>query len=213
MEKQTVERLYDRLAPLYGLWAELFETRARRRAEEMLDIQPGETLLEVAIGTGKHFARLAATSALKFSVGIDLSSGMLRRAHGRVERKGEAKICRCRADASAMPFRDGAFDIILNCYMLDLLEEGDIPVVLAEFSRVLKVTGRLVVISMAEQSPFFNRLWMKLYRCEPLLVGGCRPILAAASISRCGWQVRLREEVRQNGFRTELVVASPYRAL
>jgi ubiquinone/menaquinone biosynthesis C-methylase UbiE len=213
MEKQTVGRLYDWLAPLYGLWAELFETRPRRRAEEVLDIQPGETLLEVGIGTGKHFARLARASALKLSVGMDISPGMLRRAHSRLARRAGEQIYLCRGDATGMPFRDGAFDVILNCYMLDLLEEEDLSAVLAEFRRVLKVNGRLVVISMAEQSRFFNKLWMNVYRRVPLLVGGCRPIFVAKSIARCGWQVRVHEEVGQTGFRTELVVALPSRIL
>ncbi len=207
MKKQAVERLYDWLAPLYGLWAELFETRARRRAEEISDLQPGETLLEVAIGTGKYFAGLARTRPLKLSIGLDISSGMLRRAHSRLAPNTGERICLCRGDAASMPFRDGVFDIILNCYMLDLLEEEDLPAVLAEFRRVLKVSGRLVVISMAEQVPFLNKLWMKMYRRDPLLVGGCRPIFAADSIARCDFQVRVREEISQLGFRTELVVA------
>ncbi len=88
-------------------------------------------------------------------------------------------------------------------------EEEDLPAVLAEFRRVLKVSGRLVVISMAEQVPFLNKLWIKVYRRDPLLVGGCRPIFAAVSIARCGFQVRVREEIRQFGFRSELVVACP----
>jgi ubiquinone/menaquinone biosynthesis C-methylase UbiE len=213
MEKQTVERLYDWLAPLYGLWAELFETRARRRAEEISDLQRGETLLEVAIGTGKYFARLARARALKLSVGMDISPGMLRRAYSRLARKAGEQIYLCRGDATGMSFRDGVFDVILSCYMLDLLEEEDLSAVLAEFRRVLKVNGRLVVISMAEQSRFFNKLWMNVYRRVPLLVGGCRPIFAARSIARCGWQVRVHEEVSQTGFRTELVVALPSRIL
>ncbi len=209
MEKQIAARLYDRLALLYGFWVSLFETRARKRAEEILNIQPGEAFLEVAIGPGKDFARLAGTGLLRLSVGMDISSRMLKRAHDCIVRNQVENAYLCRADAGAMPFADGAFDIILNSYMLDLLEEADIPVVLGEFRRVLKASGRLVAVNMAEQSAFLNKLWMSIYQRYPLLLGGCRPVSAATWIARCGWHVRFREEVRQSGFRTELIVAVP----
>jgi ubiquinone/menaquinone biosynthesis C-methylase UbiE len=175
----------------------------------MLKFQTGETLLEVAIGPGRHFIRLAQKIDLKMSVGMDLSARMLKLAYRRLKRSRRINIHLCRGDAIALPFRDRGFDKILSCYMLDLLDERDLPVVLAEFRRVLNVTGRLVVINMAKQSPTFNRLWMSVYRRNPLLVGGCHPIGAAARIEKCGWHVLQHEEIRQSGFRTELVSAKP----
>ncbi len=207
--KNSLNAFYERMAPLYDLWAELFETKARMRAEELLDIQKGETLLEAAIGPGRHFLKLAQKSPLKMSVGMDLSSRMLQLAHGRLQRSRRINIHLCRGNATSIPFRDGVFDKILNCYMLDLLQKEDLPLVLAEFKRVLKITGRLVVMNMAEQSPVFNRLWMSVYRHNPLLVGGCHPIEAIAWIEECGWQILQHEEIRQSGFRTELVSAKP----
>ncbi len=205
--RRRLGAFYDRMAPLYDLWVELFETKARRRAEEILNIQSAETLLEVAIGPGRHFIRLAQNTDLKMSVGMDLSSRMLKLADRRLKRIRRINIHLCRGDAIALPFRDGGFDRVLSCYMLDLLDERDLPVVLAEFKRVLKATGKLVVINMAEQSPFFNRLWMSIYRHNPVLVGGCRPIELAAIIEQCGWRILQREEIRQSGFRSELVSA------
>jgi len=208
--RQRLGALYDRMAPLYDLWVELFEMKARRRAEEILNIQSAETLLEVAIGPGRHFIRLAQNIDLKMSVGMDLSSRMLKLADRRLKRTRGINIHLCRGDAIALPFRDGGFDRVLSCYMLDLLDERDLPGVLAEFKRVLKATGKLVVINMAEQSPFFNRLWMSIYRHNPVLVGGCRPIEAAAIIEQCGWRILQREEIRQSGFRSELVSAKRF---
>jgi ubiquinone/menaquinone biosynthesis C-methylase UbiE len=42
-------------------------------------------------------------------------------------------------------------ELALNCYMLDLLLEAEIPIVLREFRRVLRPDGCLVLLIMADQ--------------------------------------------------------------
>jgi ubiquinone/menaquinone biosynthesis C-methylase UbiE len=91
--------------------------------------------------------------------------------------------------------------------MIDLLLEEDVPGVLREFARVLRPGGRLIVLSMAEQARVVNAIWMWLYRCSPVMTGGCRPAPVAGMLAANGWSVDLREVISQGGFRSELIVA------
>jgi ubiquinone/menaquinone biosynthesis C-methylase UbiE len=198
--RSSLVKFYDLAAPVYGFWAALTESRAHRRALAALS---GQDILEVAIGNGADLAALAADGSRGRTVGVDLSRGMLKRARRRCG--GEAVLCR--ADARALPFRSGSFDNILNCYMIDLLLEGDIPVVLRELHRVLRPGGRLVLVTMATQSAVVQRTWMALYHAAPLLVGGCRPIDVTRWLSGPDWQLETRDWISQMGFRSELLVA------
>jgi ubiquinone/menaquinone biosynthesis C-methylase UbiE len=164
-------------------------------------------VLEVALGSGEFYSTLARIAGLRRCVGVDLSAGMLVRARRRLEEAGIERRTLCRADALSLPFSAEAFDILFNLYMLDLLLVEDVRRVLREFARVLRPGGRLVVVTMAEQAPLVNTLWTRLYRCSPVLVGGCRPLPVAEMLVSNGWKIELHEQISQCGFRSDLFVA------
>jgi ubiquinone/menaquinone biosynthesis C-methylase UbiE len=209
MTRRQIERTYDVLAPFYGAWAELTETRARHRALELAKIQPGESVLEVAVGTGRLFSTLARAANLKRCVGVEVSSGMLRRARGRLDSEFRRACTLCRADAVELPFPGEMFDVLFNCYMLDLLPEADIARALEEFRRVLKSSGRLVLVVMAEQGKLLNTAWMGIYRHAPLFLGGCRPVALNPLLKETGWRVEVQEMLRQWRFRSLVFLARP----
>ena len=194
------------VAPVYGFWSALFESHATRRAYEAAQLTGDERVLEVAVGGGEFFAELAKTPGLGQCAGVDLSAPMLARARKRLA-GGGASADLCRANALALPFGNEVFDILFNLYMMDLLLMEDVPVVLREFARVLRPGGRLIVLSMAQQKRMVNDAWMWLYRCSPVLTGGCRPLPVAGLLERNGWKLSLRETISQGGFRSDLVVA------
>jgi ubiquinone/menaquinone biosynthesis C-methylase UbiE len=78
--RPTIERIYDPLARIHDLWADRTHLLSRQRAPELARVQPGEPVLEVAVGTGRFFAQLATLGELKRLVGVELSREMLRRA-------------------------------------------------------------------------------------------------------------------------------------
>ena len=59
--RSTSWRVYNWpvLARSYDFWSALTESRAAARALEMADFRPGESVLEVAVGTGILFSKLA----------------------------------------------------------------------------------------------------------------------------------------------------------
>ena len=50
--QSEIPAVYDSLSKTYDIWGKLAETRARDRAIELADIEDGQNILEVAIGTG-----------------------------------------------------------------------------------------------------------------------------------------------------------------
>lgn len=126
---------FDRIADRYD------ETRAYAegvpmRIAEALD---GElttecTILEVGVGTGRTGEPLKAHG---FDiVGVDISIGMLSKARG----KGFADVAL--ADATALPFIDGAFDHVLSVHVTHLIREWKMA--LSEMARV--ASGKVVAI-------------------------------------------------------------------
>jgi len=202
-------RLYNwpGLARSYDIWSALTESRAAARALEVADFQPGESVLEVAVGTGVMFSKLAQIGGLKHCVGIEPAEAMLCRALRRLASQRKERTSFCRADARQTPFTPQSFDVIVNCYMLDLLPESDIQEVLREFQRILKPTGRLVLLVMARQNWLIQGLWMSAYALSPTLVGGCRPVSLSGYLTAGGWRTERDEQISQSGFRSQLILA------
>jgi ubiquinone/menaquinone biosynthesis C-methylase UbiE len=55
VSQNQINAVYDRIAPIYDVWGKLTESRARNRAIELAEIKDGESILEVAVGTGLAF--------------------------------------------------------------------------------------------------------------------------------------------------------------
>ena len=76
--------MYDRIAAIYDIWGKLTESHARNRAIELAEIKDGQTILEVAVGTGPAFYEIVKRNPNGTNAGIDLSQGMLEKAKKRV---------------------------------------------------------------------------------------------------------------------------------
>src|SRR5919198_597316 len=154
----TAAEIYqEHLVPaIFGPWAPVVADSA--------SLQPGERVLDVACGTGavarEAAARVGATGTV---VGLDLNPGMLAAARG-VPITSGASVDWREGDASAMPFPDASFDVVL-C-QLGLQYFPDRPAALKEMHRVLVPGGRLVLMvwQSIERSPGFALLAEALER-------------------------------------------------
>jgi len=89
-ERAFIAQRYDRIAGLIGLFDRLLflPSHLRRRATMGLRLKPGDRVLEIGCGTGRNLPFLREAVGLAGKVyGVDLSSGMLRRARALCRRE------------------------------------------------------------------------------------------------------------------------------
>ena len=102
-DADAVRRLYDRVSPVYDAAAWVFRPlgarRLQGRAVELLDLHPGDTVVDLGCGTGVNLSFLArAVGEHGQVIGVDLSAGMLARARRRVDRHDLHQVTLERAD-------------------------------------------------------------------------------------------------------------------
>jgi len=203
---EEVASVYRRVAPIYDVWARLTEHRARARCLALAGVRDGESVLEVAVGTGLLFEQLVRANPHGRTEGIDLTDRMLARAHGKVrDLPGEHHLAI--GDARRLELADASFDLLVNNYMFDLLPEEVFAPVLGEFRRVLRPTGRLVLVNMALSDALPSRIWESLYRVDARIMGGCRGVSLARAVADAGFVVEREERVSQLGFPSEILLA------
>jgi ubiquinone/menaquinone biosynthesis methyltransferase len=138
----AVRAMFDRVAPSYDLLNRVMTLRVdqRWRARLLRELRPvaGEALLDLCAGTMDVAAMaLRRTAGLRI-VGADFSLGMLRLG---VRKTG---LPAAQADAQALPFAGGAFDLATVTFGVRNLEDHELG--LRELCRVLRPGGRLGVL-------------------------------------------------------------------
>ncbi len=131
---------------IYRLWAPIYDATVnrafmpgRRRALEVLALQPGERVLMVGVGTGEDLLLLPAGVT---ALGIDISPEMLAQARSKLPRC-KASVQLVEGDAQ-LPFTGGAvFDAAILNLILSVIP--DAHVCLQTTMRALKPGGRAVV--------------------------------------------------------------------
>jgi ubiquinone/menaquinone biosynthesis C-methylase UbiE len=207
VKKADVQKVYRSVAPIYDLWSTLTETKARKRCLELAQIQDGEKVLEVAVGTGSAFVEILRRNPHGSNTGIDLTTEMLSRARKKAEKLGIGNYSLEPGDAYDLSYPDGEFDVVLNNYMFDLLPEQDFPLILGEFFRVLRPGGRLVMANMTKALQWYSSLPELVYRIRPSLLGGCRGVYLLPYLESAGFTGTRREYISQMTFPTEVLFA------
>ena len=132
---------FDDRTTSYALWPELVQGQTRDRVLERLEPVADETLLDLGCGPGA-MARAAGPFVKRVFL-CDLSPGMLRAAGLEARRAQRLVPPRAAADACALPFRGGSFDLIACRHAARLF--GAPARAAAEMARVLRRGGRVAV--------------------------------------------------------------------
>ena len=206
LSQEKVKEVYDGLARIYDAWGALTEGRARRRGIELSRIQKGESVLDVAVGTGLILADLVKLNPTGLNAGIDISGGMLQKARARLK-DSPARVELKQASAFEIPYPAAAFDLVMNGYMFDLMPVEAMPKILTEYRRVLKPGGRLVLVNMTRGVHFYQQFWEGVYKLNPRWLGGCRGVLLSDSLKAAGFRSIQREMISQFGFPSEIISA------
>ena len=191
LTQKLTKKVYNQTAPVYSISALLFHTKAHRRCLDLAGSLEGKSVLEVPIGSGQLFSELVRRNRSGFTAGVDLSPRMVsvvqRRMNGNGfggngnSRNGAAALvrdngriggyCLQAAGAQSMPFADGSFDVLFNCYLLELLKPVDIERTLKEFRRVLRPGGKLLIVDPSDHSNLFRAVYNSLGFAVPAFWG------------------------------------------
>ena len=155
-----------RLYPVPG-----YPQRAQRlRAVQALGLRAGDTVVDIACGTGLNFALVEeAVGPRGRIVGVDLTDAMLARAGDRVEANGWSNVSLVQADAAEFSF-PAEVDAILSTYALTQVPEcGQ---VIAHGAAALSGGGRWVVLDLKipDKTPdWLSRLGIAVVRTSASL--------------------------------------------
>ena len=199
--------IYDKLSKTYDIWGKLAETRARDRAIELADIRDGQSILEVAVGTGLGFYEIVQRNPSGTNIGADISRGMLHRAKNRLGQLTDANYELKIGNAFHLEEEDERFDLLVNSYMFDLIAFDHMDAILEEFKRVLKKRGKLILVNMTEGESFGSGIYNLLYRLSSKSFGGCRAVKLADKLKAHGFEVKTREYLQQWWFPSEVILA------
>ncbi|QQE76841.1 class I SAM-dependent methyltransferase [Alicyclobacillus sp. SO9] len=157
---------------------------------DQLPLEESIKVLEVGCGTGRTLTHLCKVYGCQ-GTGVDVRSSMIAKAKQRSDAQGVQIEWRV-ADATALPFENGAFDIIVTESVNVFIR--DISTALGEYLRVLKPGGIYLDVEMTLMAPVDEK-WKegvkKVYGAE--FVPGMK-----------GW----KQKFRDSGFKTVRIIHS-----
>ena len=158
------------------------EIAARETYLDLLDIRPGQRVLDVGCGSGvvtRDIARRVGSGGI--AVGVDPSPALLAIARDLAREAGVANRIEFReGSALGLPFADASFDTVVCITVLSHVPNGETAV--PELARVVRPGGRLGVYDLDTDMTAFTHTDRAL----------TRRIVAAASDATAvnGWLVR-----------------------
>lgn len=135
-------------------------TRFRRKTVDTAALAPGDAVLDFGCGVGllEEFI-LPALSAGGKVIGVDIGKELIDIARARFPSTGSCEFAVI--DASGrLPFAGHSFDVVVSNLVFHLLTPDQKHTVLAEFLRVLKPGGRLVMGEIGRPSGAYG-WWIK----------------------------------------------------
>ncbi len=154
---QRYQRIYNRIAGLYDAGIKLFayligggEEHFRREYLQELEVQDGDRVIEVSIGTGANLHYLPAKAAY---FGLDISWGMLKRCQRNLKRwQREAELIL--GNAEELPLRDESFDAVFHVGGINVF--NDRAKAICEMIRVARAGTKIVIVD--ETAKLMNSL-------------------------------------------------------
>ena len=106
-------------------------------------------VLDIGCGAGVLLSEAAVTNV---RIGMDYSMESLHLA-----RRLDASFRLCRGDMLALPFQDGAFDVVVFCGMMEVPQRARKVQAVQELARVLRPGGHLLLTTPNRRYPRYRR--------------------------------------------------------
>lgn len=207
LDETKTQKEYKRVLWIYDIWGWLTERKAAGKAVQLAGIQNGDVILDVACGTGTLLETIVLLNPDGKNIGIDLSPDMLNKANKRLQALNRGNLELREGNTLKLDFADNTFDILFNNYMVDLLPVEVFENVAAEFYRVLKPNGLIVLTSFSFGTRQIHKCWYWIAKLFPDLLTGCRPVSFSNYLTGAGFTLEYTIEVSQNTFPSQVIRA------
>src|SRR3712207_5397667 len=115
MQEANTRKIYDVQAMFYDATFGRLVRKRIARAISHMNIAPDDRVLDLGIGTGASLDYYPRQGRI---FGIDLSSGMLRKAREKIREQGRDNAFVFQADALHLPFADDSFDHVFISHVI-----------------------------------------------------------------------------------------------
>jgi ubiquinone/menaquinone biosynthesis C-methylase UbiE len=165
---KNYQTMYDRFSGYYDLatkaYALLKNGNERNRLMQylsLLEIQDGDKVIEISIGTGRNIKYLNPKAEY---FGVDISLGMLKRCQKKMKRL-KREITLIQAEAESLPIKDESFDMVFSAGGFNFFNDPGKAVL--EMLRIAKSGVKILISDETEKlrSKFDNN---KFYKNNPI---------------------------------------------
>ncbi len=173
-KEQHVHAVFESIAPKYDRMNDILSFRRHKawRAFTMrrMNVQPGDTALDLCCGTCDWTIALAQASQTGNIVGLDFSRNMLDFGQQKITKlKLDEQVTLVQGNAMQLPFDDNSFDYATIGF--GLRNVPDLDKVLSEMKRVVKPGGQVVCLELSKPAaePFRSLYYAYFEHLLPLM--------------------------------------------
>lgn len=153
---------YDFFSNFYDSSLEKLYFGSRKRAIELLDLNAGDILLDVACGTGANFSHIKYSNDAVDLYGTDFSNGMLSKAQALIKKNNWKNIYLFQSDAREINSqtidqllkKQVKFNKVICVLGLSVIPEWE--KVLDNLINLLEPNGRIVIVDVYAEERSFN---------------------------------------------------------
>lgn len=153
----------------YGFFSNFYDSsleklyfESRKRAVELLDLKDGQTVIDIACGTGANFKHIIASNTNITLYGTDFSEGMLKKGQAAIEKNKWNNILLFQADARELNLsslkkhinKQGGFDRVICVLGLSVIPGWE--TVLDNLVGLLNENGKIVIVDVFAEKRTFN---------------------------------------------------------
>ncbi len=210
MQEASTRKIYDVHAMFYDATFGRLVRRRIARAISHMPIRESDTILDLGIGTGVSLDYYPLDRGR--IIGVDLSSGMLRKAREKIRERQLSHANVFQADALRLPFAEGAFDYVMCSLFTHHFRDDTCVRVLKEMARV---AGRRVYCIDLHRHPvayyFYTTVGRLILHNRLVREDGALSILRSfrpAELRRLGERAGLKEVKVERRFPYRLVLSA-----